>query len=143
MGRFGCERKNSHPRQCEGCIDTSFFQEEHYTLDLGFLQNFFQNKNENQVLVLEDKLKSTKVLKGKKVTSYLTRFSQIKSELFDLIEWWLDHLIQYCCQGSIRSLLDCSETMARAPCLVQFPQASRASSSQTSLPLEPKTSGEK
>ena len=42
------------------------------------LQNLFQNKNENWVLVLEDKLKSTKMIKGESVTSYLTRFSQVK-----------------------------------------------------------------
>ena len=45
------------------------------------LQNLFQNKNENRVLVLEDKLKSTKMLKGESVTSYLTRLSQVKDEL--------------------------------------------------------------
>ena len=32
------------------------------------LQNLFQNKNENLVLVLEDKLKSTKMLQGEGVT---------------------------------------------------------------------------
>lgn len=45
------------------------------------LQNLFQNKNENQVLVLEDKLKSTKMLKGESVTLYLTRLSQVKMSL--------------------------------------------------------------
>lgn len=40
------------------------------------LQNLFQNKNENRVLVLEDKLKSAKMIKGEGVTSYLTRLSQ-------------------------------------------------------------------
>ena len=41
------------------------------------LQNLFQNKNENWVLVLEDKLKSTKMIKGEGVTLYLTRLSQV------------------------------------------------------------------
>ena len=41
------------------------------------LHNFFQNKNENRVLVFEDKLKSTKMLKGDEMTSYLTRLSQV------------------------------------------------------------------
>ena len=45
------------------------------------LQNLFQNKNENQILVLEDKLKSTKMIKGEGVRSYLTRFSQVRNEL--------------------------------------------------------------
>ena len=39
------------------------------------LHNFFQNKNENWVLVLEDKLKSTKMIKGEGGTSYLMRLS--------------------------------------------------------------------
>ena len=43
------------------------------------LQNLFQNKNNN--LVLEDKLKSTKMIKGEGVTSYLTRLSQVRDEL--------------------------------------------------------------
>ena len=38
-------------------------------------QNLFQNKNENRVLVLEDKLKSTKMIQGEGVTSYLMRLS--------------------------------------------------------------------
>ena len=45
------------------------------------LQNLFQNKNENRVLVLEDKLKSTKMIKGEGVTPYLTRLSQVIDEL--------------------------------------------------------------
>ena len=45
------------------------------------LQNLFQNKNENRVLVLEDNLKSSKTIKGESVTSYLTRLSQVKDEL--------------------------------------------------------------
>ena len=45
------------------------------------LQNLFQNKIEHRVLVLEDKLKSTKMLKGESMTSYLTRLSQVKDEL--------------------------------------------------------------
>lgn len=44
------------------------------------LQNLFQNKNENQVLVLEDKLNSTKMINGESVTSYLTRLSQVKAK---------------------------------------------------------------
>eukprot|EP00253_Pinus_taeda_P001608 PITA_01608 len=46
-----------------------------------FLQNLFQNRNDNRVLVLEDKLKSTKMINGEGVTSYLTRLSQVKDEL--------------------------------------------------------------
>jgi len=45
------------------------------------LQNLFHNKNENRVLVLEDKLRSTKMIKDESVTSYLTRLSRIKDEL--------------------------------------------------------------
>ena len=45
------------------------------------LQNLFQKKNENRVLVLEDKLNSTKMIKGESMTSYLTRLSQVKDEL--------------------------------------------------------------
>jgi len=49
------------------------------------LQNLFQTKNENRVLVLEDKLKSTKMIKGESVTSYLTRLSQVKDNLATII----------------------------------------------------------
>ena len=42
------------------------------------LQNLFQNNNENRVLVLENKLKSTKMLKGESVTWCLTRLSHVK-----------------------------------------------------------------
>jgi len=45
------------------------------------LQNLFQNKNENRVLVLEDKLNSTKMIKGESVTLYMTRLYQVKDEL--------------------------------------------------------------
>jgi len=45
------------------------------------LQNLFQNKNENRVLVLEDRLKFTKMIKGEGETSYLTRLSKVKYEL--------------------------------------------------------------
>lgn len=45
------------------------------------LQNLFQKKNKNWVLVLEDKLKSTKNIQGEGVTSYLTRSSEFKDEL--------------------------------------------------------------
>ena len=33
-------------------------------------QNLFKNKNKNQILVLEDNLKSTKLITGERVTSY-------------------------------------------------------------------------
>lgn len=45
------------------------------------LHNLFQNKNKNWVLVLEDKLNSTKMIKGESVTLYLKRLSQVKDEL--------------------------------------------------------------
>ena len=45
------------------------------------LQNLFQNKNKNWVLVLEDKLKSTKMIQCEGVTSYLSRSSQVRDEL--------------------------------------------------------------
>ena len=45
------------------------------------LQNLLQNKNENRVLVLEDKLKSTKMIKGEGMSSYLMRLSQVKDDL--------------------------------------------------------------
>ena len=45
------------------------------------LHNLFQNKNENYVLVLEDKLKSTKMQLGEEITLYLMRLSQVKYEL--------------------------------------------------------------
>ena len=41
------------------------------------LQNLFQNLNENRELVLQDKLKSTKMIKGEGTTSYLMRLSQV------------------------------------------------------------------
>ena len=44
------------------------------------LQNLFQNKNKNRVLVLEDKLKSTKMIKGESMTLYLMRWSRDKDE---------------------------------------------------------------
>jgi len=37
------------------------------------LQNLFQNKNKNRVLVLQDKLKATKMIQVEGVTSYMTR----------------------------------------------------------------------
>jgi len=40
-----------------------------------------QNKNENRELPLEDKLKSTKMIKGEGATLYLMRLSQVKDEL--------------------------------------------------------------
>ena len=45
------------------------------------LNNLFQNKNKNQVLVLEDKLKTTNMIKGESITSYLMRVSQVKDNL--------------------------------------------------------------
>jgi len=45
------------------------------------LQNLFQNKNENRVLVLEDKFKSIKMIMGEGTNSYLTRISQVRDEL--------------------------------------------------------------
>ena len=54
------------------------------------LHNLFQNKNENWVLVLEDKLNSTKMIQGEGVTSYLTRFLQVKYDIFFVIVTILD-----------------------------------------------------
>lgn len=45
------------------------------------LHNLFQNKNENRVLALEDKLKSTKMIQCERVTLYLIRLSLVKDEL--------------------------------------------------------------
>jgi len=45
------------------------------------LQNFFQNKKENWVRVVEDKLKSTKMIQGEGMTSYMTRLSQVQDDL--------------------------------------------------------------
>jgi len=39
------------------------------------IQNLFQNKNENRVLVLENKLKSTQMIKSESATLFLTRLS--------------------------------------------------------------------
>eukprot|EP00253_Pinus_taeda_P022014 PITA_22014 len=50
------------------------------------LQNMFQNKNKIWVLVLEDNLKSTKMIQGKGVTSYLTRLSQARDDLATIRE---------------------------------------------------------
>ena len=44
------------------------------------LQNLSHNKNENQVLILEDKLNSTEMIKGEGLTVYLTRLSQVIDE---------------------------------------------------------------
>lgn len=54
------------------------------------LQDLFQNKNENRLLVLKDKLKSTKMLDGEGVASYLTRLSQVHDEHAAISEIVLD-----------------------------------------------------
>ena len=45
------------------------------------LQDLFQNKNVNRLMVLREKLKSTKMLDGEGVALYLTKLSQVHEEL--------------------------------------------------------------
>jgi hypothetical protein len=44
------------------------------------LSNLYQRKNENMIIVLRDRLRGTKMAKGKGVVPYLTRIMQIKDE---------------------------------------------------------------
>jgi hypothetical protein len=45
------------------------------------LNDLYQSKNENRVMVLRERLRSTKMVKGEGVVHYLTRLTQIKDEL--------------------------------------------------------------
>ena len=45
------------------------------------LKQLFKAKNENQKMVLKDKLHNVKMTKDESVTSYLTRVAQVKDEL--------------------------------------------------------------
>ena len=45
------------------------------------LGNLYQSFNQNQKMVLREKLRSTKMSRGESVTSYLTRVSQVRDEL--------------------------------------------------------------
>jgi hypothetical protein len=45
------------------------------------LNDLYQSKNENRVMVLRERLRSTKMAKGEGVVHYLTRLTQIRDEL--------------------------------------------------------------
>ena len=45
------------------------------------LSNFYQSFNQNRKMALREKLRSTKMVGGEFVTSYLTRVSQVRDEL--------------------------------------------------------------
>ena len=45
------------------------------------LEGLYQSKNENRKMVLQERLRSTKMAKGEGVVPYLTRLTQIKDEL--------------------------------------------------------------
>ena len=45
------------------------------------LTSLFQSSNENRKMVLREKLKSIKMAKAEGVTSYFTRFTQVRDEL--------------------------------------------------------------
>ena len=50
------------------------------------LTSLFQSSNENRKMVLREKLKNIKIVKGEVVISYLTRVSQVRDELVALGE---------------------------------------------------------
>ena len=45
------------------------------------MESLYQSKNENQKMVLQDRMRSTKMAKGEGVVPYLTRLTQIRDEL--------------------------------------------------------------
>ena len=45
------------------------------------LESLYQSKNENQKMVLQERMRNTKMAKGEGVVPYLTRLSQITDEL--------------------------------------------------------------
>ena len=82
MGRFGYEGEIDHI--LDGVKDSLIphFSWKNNAHEMWMaLQNLLWNKKENRVLVLEDKLKSTKMIKSEGMTSYLTRLSQVRDEI--------------------------------------------------------------
>ena len=45
------------------------------------MESLYQSKNENQKLVLQERMHNTKMTKGEGVTPYLMRLTQIRDEL--------------------------------------------------------------
>ena len=45
------------------------------------LESLYQSKNENRKMVLQERMRNTKMAKGEGVVPYLTRLTQIKDEL--------------------------------------------------------------
>ena len=45
------------------------------------LESLYQSKNKNQKMVLQERMRNTKMAKGEGVVPYLTRLTQIKDEL--------------------------------------------------------------
>ena len=45
------------------------------------LESLYQSKNENRRMVLQERMRNTKVAKGEGVLPYLTRLTQIRDEL--------------------------------------------------------------
>ena len=54
------------------------------------LTNLYQNSNENQKMMLREKLKSIRMNKGKNMVSYLTKITQVRDELGAVGERVLD-----------------------------------------------------
>ena len=45
------------------------------------LESLYQSKNKNRKMVLQERMRSTKMAKGEGVVPYLTRLTQIRDEL--------------------------------------------------------------
>ena len=45
------------------------------------LESLYQSKNKNRKMVLQERMRSTRLAKGEGVVPYLTKFTQIKDEL--------------------------------------------------------------
>ena len=45
------------------------------------LEGLYQSKNENRKMVLQERMRSTKMAKGEAVVPYLTKLTQIRDEL--------------------------------------------------------------
>ena len=45
------------------------------------LESLYQSKNENRKMVLQERMRSTRMAKGEGVVPYLTRLTQIKDDL--------------------------------------------------------------
>jgi hypothetical protein len=53
------------------------------------LCKLYQSPNQNRKMVLQEKLRSIKMLKSESVTSYLERFTQTRDELAAMVRLWI------------------------------------------------------